>query len=242
MHFTRFWSIVEANHDIQNPSTPQKLDYLIDSLQLTNTLSVLDVGCGKGWLLTRMAERCGITGTGIEINPWFCQAAVARAQRASVADRITIIESDAKAVELPAHHYDAAVCIGATFALGGLENCLQSLRHTVKPGCLIAVGDIFRYADQAPAEIAEYGDVPTLTELVDRVRGKHEPLNMIVANADDWDMYETRKWRAAHDWLARHASDPEHTELQQQFTQMRHSYLTVERTHIGWAIIVARNE
>ena len=48
MHFTRFWSIVEATHTIQNPTSPQKLDRLIDTLQLNANHTVLDIGCGKG--------------------------------------------------------------------------------------------------------------------------------------------------------------------------------------------------
>jgi cyclopropane fatty-acyl-phospholipid synthase-like methyltransferase len=150
MHFTRFWSIVEATHTIQNPTSPQKLDRLIDTLQLNANHTVLDIGCGKGYLLTRMAERCGITGTGIEINPWFCQDARQRIQRAGVDQRITIIESDAHDVVLPEHHFDAAVCIGASFALGGLLPCLDTLRRVVKPGGVFAIGDIFRQHDQIP--------------------------------------------------------------------------------------------
>lgn len=242
MHFTRFWSIVEANHDIQNPSTPYKLDKLIDVLQLQPGQQVLDVGCGKGWLLTRMAERCGITGTGVEINPWFVREAIARTQRAGVADTVSIVESDAKQFAYTDQHYDAGLCIGATFALGGLDACLATLRRTVKPGGMIAVGDIFRYHDQPSAEQHDIGDVPTLATLVDRIRGSASALGLWVANLDDWDNYESMKWRAAHAWTTRHADDPEFADFQQMVASMRLNYLTKERPQIGWAIVVTINE
>ncbi len=242
MHFTRFWSIVEANHDIQNPSTPYKLDKLIETLQLQAGQHVLDVGCGKGWLLTRMAERSGITGTGVEINPWFVREAIARTQRAGVADAVTVVESDAKQFSYADRHYDAAVCIGATFALGGLDHCLATLRRCVKPGGMIAVGDIFRYHEQLPAELSEYDAVPTLAELVERIRGSAPALGLWVATMDDWDNYESMKWRAAHAWTTRHADDPEFTDFQQMVASMRDDYLTKERPHIGWAIVTTINE
>jgi cyclopropane fatty-acyl-phospholipid synthase-like methyltransferase len=242
MHFTRFWSIVETNHDIQNPSTPYKLDKLIDTLQVQPGQHVLDVGCGKGWLLTRMAERCGITGTGVEINPWFVRDAVARTQRAGVSDTITIYESDAKQFTYADQHYDAGLCIGATFALGGLDACLATLRRSVKSGGLIAIGDVFRYHDQLPAELSTMGDVPTLAELVEHICGSAPALGLWVANTDDWDNYESMKWRAAHAWTTRNADDPEFADFQQLVANMRNDYLTKERAHIGWAIVVTINE
>ncbi|MEY2845125.1 MAG: hypothetical protein RL076_671 [Chloroflexota bacterium] len=240
MDFRRYYSIVESTHTIQNPTSPQKMDRLIDALQLTNHHHVLDIGCGKGWLLTRMAERCGIRGTGVEINPWFCTAAHARAQMAGVADRISIIESDARNMLLADAQYDVAVCIGATFALGDLATCLATMRRVVKPGGYIAVGDIYRY-DHAPI-IAQWQTVPDLPTLVDQVRGTQEPHELITASVEEWDMYYARQWRAAQQWQKSNADDPEYAAFCQRATQSRDDYLRYERPYIGWAIVVAVNE
>jgi len=243
MHFTRFWSIVEATHTIQNPTSPQKLDRLIDTLQLNANHTVLDIGCGKGYLLTRMAERCGITGTGIEINPWFCGDARQRSQRAGVDQHITIIESDARDMVLPERQFDAAVCIGATFALGGLLPCLATMRRVVKPGGMIAIGDVFRQQNQLLADMPPHWQaLPTMPELIDTIRGNHEAIECIAANLDDWDAYESRKWRTAQAWKARHHDDPEYADFCQMVDDMRREYLVEERPHIGWAIIATINE
>lgn len=237
MDFRRYYSIVEATHTIQNPTSPHKMDRLIDVLQLTNHHHVLDIGCGKGWLLTRMAERCGIRGTGIEINPWFCTAAHARAHMAGVAERVSIIESDARHIPLADAQYDAAVCIGASFALGDLHTCVTTLRRVVKPGGYIAVGDIYRY-EHVPT-IERWRTVPSLPELVDQVRGPHEPIELITASVEEFDMYYSRQWRAAQQWQASNMDDPDYADFCQRVAEQRDDYLHYERPYIGWAIVVA---
>lgn len=240
MDFRRYYSIVEATHTLQNPTSPQKMDRLIDVLQLTNHTQVLDIGCGKGWLLTRMAERSGMHGTGIEINPWFCAAARERAHLAGVAERITIIESDARQVTLADQQYDVAVCIGASFALGDTATSLATMRRVVKPGGMIAIGDIYQH--ETVPQIDRWHGVPTLPQFVDMVCGSNEPLELITANLDEWDQYYARQWRAAQHWKRHHQDDPEYASFCAQATQSRHNYLVYERPYIGWSIIVAINE
>lgn len=240
MHFTRFWSIVEHHHDIQNPSSPHKLDYLIDLLALQPTQHILDIGSGRGWLLSRIATRTGASGTGIEINPWFCQVAHQRAKSHNVEHLLTIIESDAKHVSFDSHSFDAVLCIGATFALGGLDATLSYARKVAKPNAPIIIGDIFRYHDLPPT-MAEYGIVPTLGELVDCVRGDAEPYELLVSTHEEWDRYETKKWQTAREWMLHNAEDPEYDELVSRVAKMRHDYLHLERDTIGWAMIMTYN-
>lgn len=241
MHFTRFWSIVEAHHDIQNPSSPAKLDHLIDLANLQPHHHVLDIGSGRGWLLNRIATRTGAIGTGIEINPWFCLAAQQRANESGVAAQITIIESDASTVQLTPNTFDAVFCVGATFALGGLHNTVTLARTVAKSGAPIIIGDIFRYDAQPQPALADYGFVPTLAELVDIVRGAAEPYEMFVSTDEEWDRYETKKWQTARDWLIHNPDDPEHTDLVAQVARMRHDYLHRERDAIGWAMVMTHN-
>ncbi|MFN5058767.1 MAG: SAM-dependent methyltransferase [Chloroflexota bacterium] len=238
MHFTRFWSIVEQHHDIQNPSSPAKFDHLIDLVNLQPYHHVLDIGSGRGWLLNRIATRTGAKGTGIEINPWFCQTAQQRAVESGTADRITIIESDASTVQLAPHTFDAVFCVGATFALGGLPNAVAFARTVAKPGAPIVIGDIFRYDAQPQSSMADYGFVPTLAELVDIVRGDGEPHEMLVSTLEEWDRYESKKWQTARTWIINNPDDPEHADFVVQVASMRHNYIHHERPTIGWAMVM----
>lgn len=51
----RFFDILETHHTFQNPTSAAKLDELIGYCDLQDGQRVLDIGCGKGWLLRRMA-------------------------------------------------------------------------------------------------------------------------------------------------------------------------------------------
>jgi len=69
MHFTKFFSVVERDLEILNPTSHEKLMLLADYCSVREGDRVLDVGSGKGYMLRRWAERFGIEGTGLEINP-----------------------------------------------------------------------------------------------------------------------------------------------------------------------------
>jgi hypothetical protein len=42
------WEIVERDHDIQNPTSPSKIQLLGGYLRLSSDSLVLDIACGKG--------------------------------------------------------------------------------------------------------------------------------------------------------------------------------------------------
>jgi ubiquinone/menaquinone biosynthesis C-methylase UbiE len=117
------------------------------------------------------------------------------------------------------------------------------MRRVVKPGGVLAIGDIFRHYDQLPSQLPpHWQELPTLPELIDTIRGNNEAIECIAANLDDWDAYESRKWRAAQAWKARHHDDPEYADFCQMVDDMRREYLREERPYIGWAIIATINE
>jgi hypothetical protein len=107
----------------------------------------------------------------------------------------------------------------------------------VKPGGYIAVGDIYRH-EHVPT-IERWRTVPSLLELVDQVRGSREPLELITASVEEFDMYYSRQWRAAQQWQASNMDDPEYADFCQRVAAQRDDYLRYERPYIGWAIVVA---
>src|SRR6185312_445743 len=56
----------ESGH---RPETAAARDYC----DVHDGLSVLDVGCGKAWVMRQWAERFAITGTGLETNRHFIE-------------------------------------------------------------------------------------------------------------------------------------------------------------------------
>ena len=65
----------------------------------------------------------------------------------------------------------------------------------------------------------------TLPELIDTIRGNNDAIDCIAANLDDWDAYESRKWRAIQAWKARHHDNHEYADFCRMGANMRHEYL-----------------
>ena len=53
----KYYAITHADHVVLNPTSPARLDELIGLLDLPAEPRVLDIGCGTGELLVRLAER-----------------------------------------------------------------------------------------------------------------------------------------------------------------------------------------
>lgn len=97
---------------------------------------VLDIGCGTGFLLERLAGR-GFSGVGIDLSPESVEHARRRLAEIGAADRLTAIVGSA--YEPPAGPYDL---IALTDVLEHLEDpraCLAALRAQLAPGGLLVI-------------------------------------------------------------------------------------------------------
>jgi cyclopropane fatty-acyl-phospholipid synthase-like methyltransferase len=240
MHFTEVWSIVESNIEIQNPVSAEKLDLLADYCHVRDNISVLDVGCGKGWLLRSWASRWAIDGTGLEINPWFLAHAHRQAEAAGVTARLRFIEGPARDFTPEPSHYDAVLCVGASFALGGFESAVAWMQAALKLSGVIAIGDVFAAETPFPPE-GRGQQAPTLAGRIDSLqKAGFDVIAMIAASQDDFDRYASEHWRALHTWAAANAEHPDCSDLVRSHKASRERYLAWERRYIGWAIFVAK--
>jgi len=67
LNLFEFYATIERYHTIQNPTSEEKLDLATRYCGVADGMRILDVGCGKGWLLRRLASRFDIQVTGLEI-------------------------------------------------------------------------------------------------------------------------------------------------------------------------------
>lgn len=97
---------------------------------------VLDIGCGTGFLLERLAER-GFSGIGIDLSPESVEHARRRLAQIGASDRLTAVVGSA--YEPPAGPFDL---IALTDVLEHLEDpraCIAALRAVLAPGGLLVV-------------------------------------------------------------------------------------------------------
>ncbi len=240
MHFTELFAIIERDLTIHNPSSPAKMALLAEYCRVRRGLRVLDIGCGKGWLLRRWAQQWAIDGTGLEINPHFLAVAREQAAAMGVAARVRFVEGPALDFVPEPTSYDIVMCIGAPFALGGFDAALPWMRRALKPNTVLAIGEVFANETPYPPDAIE-GHVYDLWGTVEVLQQHGLDLTgLITASPDDWDHYESAHWRAGYDWAAVHPDHPDRDELLQSNAEWRERYLHGGRRYLGWAIFVAR--
>jgi len=235
-----YFAVAERDHDIQNPTSAEKLRALGERLRLGPGSHVLDVACGKCGPAIVLAETFGCTFTGIERAPEFVAEARERVVASGLDDRIQIVEADASVVEIEAEAYDVAICLGASFVWDDLHGTLPQLRRAARAGGYVVVGEPYWRHWPLPAGIADDGYV-TLQETAQRFRAAELIVETLIdSSLDDWDRYETLHWRALEEWLGEHPDDPDAREIRRRYEANRDDYLGWQRELLGWAIFAAR--
>jgi SAM-dependent methyltransferase len=235
-----YWEIAEHDHEIQNPTSPEKIRHIGRLLALGPDSRVLDVACGKAGPALVLAAEFGCSVLGVERAPEFVEAARARVAAAGLTDRIEIVEGDASAFPLEAEAWDAALCLGASFVYHDLAGTLGALTPAVRPGGCVAVGEPYWREWPLPREVEDQGYLPLLetTRLVESAG--LALVGLVDASLDDWDSHESQHWRAVEDWLASNPDDPETVGIRERHERARDDYLRWERRLLGWAVFAGR--
>ncbi|HEY7421128.1 MAG TPA: methyltransferase domain-containing protein [Gaiellaceae bacterium] len=241
---TWWHAVVESEHEIQNPTSEEKIRLLGNRLGLDRDSHVLDIASGRGGPALVLAREFGCRLTCVERAPEFVAAARERVAAAGLGDRIDLVESDA--ADFEPGRYDAALCIGATFAYGGLVPTLESLSATAP---LVAVGEPYWRTWPLPQE-AESEDVPRrigeedwrpLRQTIELAESTGvRVVSLIASSEDDWDRYESLHWQALDRWLEENPDDAQAEEFRLRGAEDRDRYLRWQRASLGWAIFVCR--
>ena len=238
----RYFVVAEALHELQNPTSPEKLVLLGERLGLGPGSRVLDIASGRGGPALVLAETFGCSIRGVEITPDFHAVAVERAEAAGLAERLVFELGDRAAAKLEPEAYDAALCLGASFVYGSLADTVEALVPAVRPGGHVVVGEPYwrrlplpdDYPDRREPWTTLEGTVTVLETSGLRV------VSVIASSEDDWDRYETLHWQAVESWLAANPEDPDAVEIRERHERHKRTYLRHGRELLGWAIFVGR--
>jgi len=137
----RYYVIAERDHELQNPTSVEKVALLGERLRLGPRSQVLDIASGRGGPALVLARAFGCSVEGVEITPEFHAAAVARAAAEGLGERLAFRLADASRERLDTERYDAALCLGATFVFDGLHGTVDALVPAVRPGGHVVVGE-----------------------------------------------------------------------------------------------------
>ena len=246
MDIWKYYDITHRLHQIMNPMSVAKLDELVDVIGLKPGTKVVDIACGKGEMLVRLAERYGVSGVGVDKSP-FCIADCEKKARERVPDaalRFVLCDGADYRPELSGLS-DLAMCIGASWVFGGHRATLRALAAMTGAGGLVLVGEPFWPGEPDEAYLAA-GDLEKeaySTHHGNVTIGEEEglvPLYTVVSSQDDWDRYETLQWRAADEYASGHPDDPDVPELLRRVAHDRETYLKWGRDSLNWALYLFR--
>jgi SAM-dependent methyltransferase len=171
--------IAHTGMAIMNPIPAAKLDEVVALLDLPPRGRVVDLGCGKGDLLARIAQRYDVDAVGIDRDAQLL---------AEVPPGINVIVADIETWNRGRGAFDLVASVGSPARLA-------SLAGLVRAGGLVLYGNGYWRREPSP----EYVDAldATRDELADyagTIRSGEElgltPVYAVTAGVDDFDRYE----------------------------------------------------
>ena len=225
---------------LHNPLAEADLDAAIALLDLKRGARVLDVACGSGEVLRRIATHWKVGGIGYDRD----SELIERGRRDAAGGVELVVAS-----EPPTGPFDLAVCIASSHALGGFPAALEGLRELVAPGGQVLLGEGYwrrppsaEYLDalgQASAgELAGYGGL-----LEAAGDAGLTTLWSCVASERDWDRYEWTLVLNCERWAAQHAGDPAAEALRERAAGARlRMAMAGGRETLGFALLLLRRE
>ena len=249
----KFYDITHRDHVVCNPTSVARLDELVGLLDVRRGERVLDVACGKGELLLRLAEHAGgprgagFSAVGIDVSPYCVADLRTAAERRAPDASIEIVEGDGAAYRPESGAFDLACCLGASWIFGGHAGTLRAMAPAVRPGGQVLVGEPFWIGEPVEAYLEVTGlSRDSFGSHADNVRcGIDEgltPTLALVSSGEDWDRYESLQWRATARYAASHPEDLDVPELVARVSRERDAYLSHGRTTLGWALYLFRVE
>jgi cyclopropane fatty-acyl-phospholipid synthase-like methyltransferase len=229
-------SLTERDADLMNPTGHDKLRALARALGLAPGRQILDVGAGRGGPALLFAREFGCHVTAVEPHGEFLETARARASDAGLSEMFDFVQTDGASFAIDPGRFDVAMCLGATWAWGGLGGTLDALAAGVRSGGHVVAGEPFRHD---PADPVEYEMHPwTLPEVLERFEERGLAVTTLIrSSTDDWDAYTSEHVRALLDWLE---ENPDHPERETVRGWRKDEARRLGGPSIGWAMVAGR--
>ncbi len=246
MDRARYSFIAHTTHDYCNPISPAGVERFLDIMAPARGCRVLDIGCGKGELLARFAERFAARAVGVDTSDLFLNEARQRtASRAGEGSVELHTRDAAEFLASTSAEFDIACCIGSTHALGGLDTTMTTLARIVRAPGWALVGEGYWKRSPAPEYLQALGasasDFQTHAgNIVAGVRAGLVPMHASTASDDDWDRYEWAYCRNIELFVEQHPHDPDAAAMLDRARCWRDVVLHWGRDTLGFGLYLFR--
>lgn len=150
-----------------------KVDYILEKLYLKENMSLLDIGCGWGFLLIEAAKKYGIRGLGITLSREQHDEFQRRIEAEGLSGQLEVKLMDYRDLEKTDLQFDRIVSVGMVehVGRGNYQQFIDCAAHVLKPGGLFLLHFISALKEH-PGDpwIKKYifpgGVVPSLREML----------------------------------------------------------------------------
>lgn len=150
-----------------------KVDYILKKLYLKEGMTLLDIGCGWGFLLIEAAKKYKVHGTGITLSEEQYRECQRRIEEEKLQDYVTVKLMDYRDLPQYGEKFDRVVSVGMVEHVGrdNYKLFLDCVNESLKPGGLFLLHFISALKEHpGDAWIKKYifpgGTVPSLREMV----------------------------------------------------------------------------
>ena len=151
-----------------------KADHILEKLQLQEGMTLLDIGCGWGFLLMRATKKYGIKGTGITLSKEQYQKFSEDIEREGLKDRLQVELMDYRDLKHSGVQFDRVVSVGMLehVGRGNYELFMENAEAVLKPEGLFLLHYISAQKEhEGDPWIKKYifpgGTIPSLREIID---------------------------------------------------------------------------
>ena len=151
-----------------------KVDHILEKLQFQEGMTLLDIGCGWGFLLMRAAKKYGIKGTGITLSKEQYQKFSEDIEREGLKDRLQVELMDYRDLKHSGVQFDRVVSVGMLehVGRGNYELFMENAEAVMKPEGLFLLHYISAQKEhEGDPWIKKYifpgGTIPSLREIID---------------------------------------------------------------------------
>lgn len=247
MDHAAFSAIAHTGMRYCNPLSVATMEAALESLDLPRGARALDVGCGKGEWLIRLAERYGAHGAGIDLAASFLAEGRDEAVQRLPGPHGGAVEfREGSARELDERErYDVVSCFGASHIFDGLDGTLRALAPLVRPGGWLLIGEGYWKRDPDDAYLARLGASRDELRSHAATVAAGEAAGLVPSYAwtttrREFDDYEWTYVRNAEEWAAAHRDHPDHDDVRRRARVIRDHALLGGREFMGFGLYLFR--
>ena len=161
---------------------------LLARLDLKPGDHLLDLGCGAGVMAEYISDRTGARVTGLD----YAASAIAEANERTVDKRarLTFLQADMNALDLPARSFDAAISIDTLYWVADIADTLSQVARTIRPGGQIGIFLL---------QVLQEGEPPENLEADKTATARALSKLKLAYRAHDYTAHNAEFWRRAHE-------------------------------------------